>query len=203
MNLSKYISIKCLRATPSGRVIRAGPAILALIMAGCGSQPWGNDTRPLGREAAIAESSHWRPLGPAEPAAGRSEELEQILREVASPHLTGDQTPVLTAAPKRGRWSDVKSALSRSIDEDGVEMGILRALSFEWGSVFELKTVEGWPARLIVTRMDDRRVYEATAEVGRFPDLPERRARARKLEAAFEKWMRVLGAKPRPIDTDE
>lgn len=102
----------------------------------------------------------------------------------------------LAASGERGRFSDVPQAAYWAVAEDGVEMGIGQTIETETGYVFHMKTVEGWPATLTVDRAEGDRVYEAAATVGRFPDLPERRARSDRLVEAFDRYMTDFGRKP-------
>lgn len=106
---------------------------------------------------------------------------------------------MLERASGRGRWEDVPNAIRWAIAEEGVEMGLLDTHEQPSGYVFELITVEGWPATLTVQRTRNERVYEAAAQVGRFHDLLDRRDRAEALLRAFDDWMAVLGAKPQLV----
>ena len=88
-------------------------------------------------------------------------------------------------------------------------MGIVTRHDFDWGYQYDLKTVEGWPATLTIRHIDDAgipvanaRVYEADATVGRFPEMPERKARAAALVKAFDQWMTKLGRKPKPVPVE-
>lgn len=120
-----------------------------------------------------------------------------------------EPTRVLVPAGERGRFEDAPLACYWAISLDGVEMGLGETIETADSYIFKLKTVEGWPATLTVKRAPapgdpgapghpenpGDRVYEATATVGRFPDLPKRRARARKLLDAFDEFMTALGKK--------
>lgn len=110
---------------------------------------------------------------------------------------------VLEAAGVRGRWEDVPDAIRWAIAEEGVEMGLVRTHTMVDGYIFQLITVEGWPASLTVRRADDSRVYIATAEVGRFHDVLDRSDRAAALVEAFDEWMAALGAKLQLVPRDD
>ena len=90
------------------------------------------------------------------------------------------------------RWSDVSQAVAAACNEAGVEMTIVEKLELDWGYTFILKTVEDRPAQLIVRRLDNNQVYQATATVGRFKDDQKR---ADKLLAAFGQMMKAFGNK--------
>lgn len=105
----------------------------------------------------------------------------------------------LQAAGPRGRWSDVPDAVRWAITEEGVEMGLLATHKLADGYQFELVTVEGWPATLTVRRAEGDRVYEAEAEVGRFPEIVDRSDLENALLRAFGEWMTALGRKPKPM----
>jgi hypothetical protein len=145
-------------------------------LAGCAAAPPGNPLPP--------ESEADRVLGAMQMAAAGHE-----------PGLA-----LAPAASSRGRWEDVPLAVYWAIAEDGVEMGTTQAIEHDWGWEYRLKTVEGWPATLRIERRDHPAVFHATASVGRFPDQPERIARAERLVAAVERVMAALGRKPRPVE---
>lgn len=90
------------------------------------------------------------------------------------------------------RWSDVPKAAAAACNEVGVEMAIVETIKNDWGYTFILKTIEDWPAQLIVRKLDNAQVYQATATVGRFRDYQKR---ADKLLAVFGQKMRAFGRK--------
>ena len=82
------------------------------------------------------------------------------------------------------------------------EMAVLSTQRIEEGKGgyrFALKTIEDWPAELVVMRTDDERIYEAAATVGRFED---RLIRAERLLDALQRQMLAFGAKRR-FDRDD
>ena len=98
-------------------------------------------------------------------------------------------------APLGMRFSDVPDAVNAACAD--VEMAVVSSAKVEKGKGglrFELKTIEDWPAELIVLRTGDGGVYEATAKVGRFGDHTERAGRLRE---ALRKQMLAFGAKRR------
>ncbi|MGI9013678.1 MAG: hypothetical protein ACR2GY_05440 [Phycisphaerales bacterium] len=150
-----------------------------LLLSGCQAGPWGNP----------------------KPPPGRAEATRTAMAKVAHQLQAADaiSTVKIAPAPSRGRWEDVEDAVVWAIDEGGIEMGILTVHEFDWGRIYDLRTVEGWPATLRVEKAAGDRVYQRTASVGRFPDMPARRDRARKLEEAFDRWMHDLGKKRKPV----
>ncbi|UCD76040.1 MAG: hypothetical protein JSV91_03780 [Phycisphaerales bacterium] len=152
-----------------------------------------------GRQKYAATVQHVQPgeeaplkltLSPAEQT-----EVRRILRSVAE-----GEEPVNppAAAPRGMRFIDVPNAVRAACAE--VEMAVVSTQRIEKGGgggggyKFALKTIEDWPAELVVMRTDDDRIYQATATVGRFED---RVARAERLLDALQKQMRAFGAKPR------
>lgn len=137
--------------------------------------------------------------GPANPLPSEDEKQEVVTALESAVEGRASAYELRMAGP-RGRWEDVPDAVRWAIVEEGVEMGLIDTRAFPWGYIFELETVEDWPATLTVRATGDNRIYEATAEVGRFPDLlPEREERARALLEAFDNWMADLGAKEKPV----
>jgi hypothetical protein len=115
--------------------------------------------------------------------------------------LTGaDQSEALAAmqagpAPRGVRWSDIPDAVSEACDELGVEMAVVRETEEPDRFVFELRTIEGWPVRLVIRRGVSGGVYEIEElGVGHFPDDPERVRRGEALVKAFRKHLKRLGA---------
>ena len=95
-------------------------------------------------------------------------------------------------AIKGVRWSDVPKAVAAACGENGVEMAVVETITQDWGYTFIIKTVEDKPAQLIVRRLDNDQVYQASATVGRFHDDQKR---ADKLLAVFEQKMKAFGRK--------
>jgi len=174
---SKCLSHWILR-TPARRVASRGMLLAAAIVTvvGCQAEPrWGNPPPPPGTQ----------------------QRLGAALRSTAAGFEPTHR--LAPATSERGRWEDVPLAVYWAIGEDGVEMGIVRRETTEDGFIFHLKTIEGWPATLIVERRPGGQVYAARAEVGRFPEMPARQERASNLVRAFEAHMRALGRKPKPV----
>jgi hypothetical protein len=97
-------------------------------------------------------------------------------------------------APRGVRWADVPLAVAEACDEEGVEMTVVRKLEDPDQFVFELRTVESWPGRLVVRRGQGAEVYQITeAWIGRFPDDPDRVQRAEALVRAFKEQLERLG----------
>ena len=101
-------------------------------------------------------------------------------------------------APQGVRWSDIPLAVSAACDELGVEMAVIRETEEPDRFVFELRTIEGWPAGLVIRRGASGGrggVYDVEdVWVGRFPDDPARVARGEALVKAFRKHLKRLGA---------
>ena len=98
-------------------------------------------------------------------------------------------------APLGVRWSDIPLALRNAANETGVEMVIVTTEVEPDRYVFNLKTIESWPGRLVIRRAGGGKVYKIEKVwIGRFPEEPQRVARAEKLVEAFEKELKRLGA---------
>ena len=101
-------------------------------------------------------------------------------------------------APHGVRWSEIPQALAWACNEEGVEMVIVETHQDVYGYDFTLRTIENWPARLVIGHGRGEQVYEITeVSVGRFPDNPERIERGAALVEAFEMWLRRMGARKR------
>ena len=99
-------------------------------------------------------------------------------------------------APRGVRWSEIPQALTWACNEDGVEMVIVRTYQDLDGYDFTLRTIEGWPARLVIGHGRGEQVYEVTeVSVGRFPDNPDRVERGAALVEALQTWLRTMGAR--------
>lgn len=123
----------------------------------------------------------------------RDAQVLQALRLAASDHPAA--APPTPASHERGRWEDIDLAVYWAVAEPGVELATVRRRDFEWGFIYDLKTIEGWPGVLIIERVDGPRVYEARASIGRF--LNTRASREQALINAIDRWMRALGRKRR------
>jgi hypothetical protein len=113
--------------------------------------------------------------------------------EVAADH---EQVNRPRPAATGRRWSDMPSAIK--LATGAVETAVVEADVREGGRVIEcrLMTVEGWPGRLVVSRVDGPDLYEAEAEIGRFPNEPARRERAEMLVKALDRALLALGRRP-------
>jgi hypothetical protein len=119
-------------------------------------------------------------------------EVRRILRSVAAGEEPVDPP---APAPLGMRFSDVPDAVGAACAE--VEMAVVSSERIEDGKAglrFSLKTIEDWPAELIVLRTGNEGVYEATAKVGRFGNHTER---AEALLEALQRQMLAFGAKRR------
>jgi hypothetical protein len=92
------------------------------------------------------------------------------------------------------RWSDVPLAVVYACDE--AEMAVVEADEGDAVCRYRLISVEDWPGTLIVTRVDDGRIYEASATVGEFGN---REDRANRLLEALESQLKAF-AKKRKFD---
>ena len=131
-------------------------------------------------------------LAPEEKAKLNSSDRAEILSAFRS--ITQGRKPVNppSRATNGVRWSDVPRAATAACNERGVEMAIVEEIDQDWGYTFILKTVEDKPAKLVVRRLYNAQVYQASATVGRFHDDQKR---ADKLLAVFEQKMQAFGRK--------
>ena len=158
---------------------------MAAAVAGCaGPQPYA----AVGHRTVAEEGPQWKQvLNPQEQA-----EVQRILRSVAA-----GEEPVNPPAPAPlgMRFSDVPDAVNAACAD--VEMAVVSTVRIgdrNGGYRFILKTIEDWPAELIVMPTGDGKIYQDTAKVGRFGDHTER---AERLREALRKQMLAFGAKRR------
>lgn len=143
-------------------------------------------------------------MGPQEASLGVPGRADQELssseraRVLASMRSVAEgQQPVNppAKAPRGVRWSDIPKAVGAACNVGGVEMAVVRTSTEPDRYGFELKTIESWPAGLVIVRGDGDAVYEiGEVWVGRFPNQPDRKERAQKLVEAFEEKLKELGA---------
>jgi hypothetical protein len=109
--------------------------------------------------------------------------------------VTGEpHTAQRPAAAPRGRWADVRLAVAEACDQEGVEMTVVRLHEEPDQYVFELRTVESWPGRLVIRRGTGGEVYRVVeVTIGRFPEEPQRVERAQALLKAFGERLERLG----------
>ena len=99
-------------------------------------------------------------------------------------------------APRGVRWSEIPLAVAWASGQDGVEMTITDTFEIPDEYQFEFRTIENWPARLVIVQGKDDRVYEVQSVwVGRFPSQPQHVERAALLVSHFEARLRVLGGR--------
>jgi hypothetical protein len=135
------------------------------------------------------EGVEWKPVLSAE-ERGRTMDA---MRGVAEGHEPADH-----AAPAPGgmRFSDLRPALAAACRD--VEAAVVRTVEEEDGLHFHLRTIEDWPGLLVVRRAEGPEVYEIVElSFGRFPDDPDKLARAEALRGALHRWMLEYGAKRR------
>ena len=101
-------------------------------------------------------------------------------------------------APRGVRWSDIPNAVGAACNEAGVEMAVLTTHDDDDDEYrFDLLTIERWPGELVIRRGEGDEVYRVVSvSVGRFPEMPDRVERGRKLVEAFEVKLRAMGKIP-------
>jgi hypothetical protein len=135
-----------------------------------------------------AEAGSWRTL-----TAGEQRQNLAAMRETVEGLPPGARP---APAPQKVRWSDVEGAATAALD-DVEAASVCTERSPDGRTIrFLLRTVEDWPGELVVTRVDDGRVYEARAWIGLFPAMPQRLDRRDALLEAFARRMEELGRLP-------
>ncbi|MCH2139129.1 MAG: hypothetical protein MK074_08775 [Phycisphaerales bacterium] len=104
------------------------------------------------------------------------------------------EAPVSFVPASGVRMSDVPSAVSTAGESVGVAVDGKRDADPDT-IVLTLRTVEGWPGVISVTRRDDTVIVDAT--IGPWPGEPALDDRSRMLEAAVRHELRELGRIPR------
>tara|TARA_B100001059_G_scaffold223800_1_gene249191 strand:- start:976 stop:1554 length:579 start_codon:yes stop_codon:yes gene_type:complete len=99
--------------------------------------------------------------------------------------------------PENGiRWSDAPLAMDKAADE--LKMAVLSRTTVDGDTMdFRLTSVQGWPAKVTVRRLDAEPWVSAIAIVGPWPESNGRDERAGRLESSFMQWMRKFGAMKR------
>src|SRR5688572_13584507 len=152
---------------------------LALLWGGCYAERFAAESRDPSARESISQKAV---LDESDQAA-----VLRAFKELARGHQAVNAP---SAAPQGVRWSDVFDAALFACDE--LEMAIVQTTTTSAGYDFQLKTVEGHTARLVVIRAPDPQVYQVEAEVGLYSD---RLDRAMQLCAAFDRQMRAFGRK--------
>ncbi len=166
-------------------------------LAGCASKP-----RPAADTALTQQPDEPATIGSPSPEVRN--EIIAAFRSLPSADAASTSAPVVGAAAQ-GRWSDVYAAVLYACDD--AEMAVVRKREFTWGWVFDIRTVEDWPATLIIQRSDSTEgassipagavhrtgaIYHASAIVGR---LHDRSTRAQALLDAFDRHLLAFGRK--------
>ncbi len=174
----------------AGMVSAAVALAVALALAGCASY-----TNAVEFNRVYAEEAGAGIPGRADQFLSPRQQAE-VMRSFKS--LAAGTTAVNPPAPAPHgvRWSEIPQALVWACNEDGVEMVIVQTNQDLDGYEFILRTIEDWPAKLVIGHGRGEQVYEITeVSVGRFPDNPDRVERGAALVKAFETWLRTMGAK--------
>ena len=117
----------------------------------------------------------------------------KAMKGVSAGHTVVDRP---AAAPLGVRWSEIPRAVGWACGQAGVEMTITDTFEDPDEYQFELRTIENWPAGLVIVQGTGDRVYEVESVwVGRFPDEPWQVERAALLVSHFEARLRVLGGR--------
>lgn len=164
--------------------LAAGVAILA-----CGCQESKYAVSTLERDTN--ERATRRVLTPEE-----QKEVLAAMKSVAVGHTPAFNRNRMTHGM---RWSDIPAAVAAACDEEGVEMVVYQQVDEPWGILFHMRTADDRPAELEVHRTHDARIYEASANVGRF-DKPLDQARAKRLLEELDRAMARYGEKRRLPD---
>ncbi len=115
------------------------------------------------------------------------------LDALATGHVPS-QYPQPAPGPAGVRWTDVPLAVREAVGEEGVEMAILQRIDGDGTYTFVLRTIEDWPAELVIRRTYDEDVYNVERiSIGRFPDEPARIERGELLLKEFRRHLERLG----------
>ena len=175
-----------LALSPLSRTAALGLFCCLGLATGCSAPPYAASTNSV----LVPEDLHKKKTL----TAAEQSQLRAAFDELAVGHK-----PVNSYDKSSGklRWSDVPNAVAFACDD--AEMGIVRTVKRDWGYEFQLRTIEDYPAQLIVKRTHDDRVYKATAVVGHFEDHQDRAAA---LIKALDKQMKAFAEVPRPPEDD-
>lgn len=167
-----------------GWLRRALVPVVGLAVAGCGGSQ--KPAVEYNQTLTAQDAREKRLLSP-----GDKSEIRRAFRTLAQGESLVDPPG---RAPYGVRWADVAIAVGQACDELGVEMVVVETMEKNGILVFRMRTVEDWPARLEIHRVDPPQVYVIEdCRVGRFYDEPEKVARCEKLKAEFEKKLKKLG----------
>ena len=123
--------------------------------------------------------------------AAHSAEVRHAFAGLAHGH-EASSAPTAASSP-RGRWSDVHLAVLYACDD--TQMAVLHKTATDEGLggwEYALRTAEDMPVALVVRRMPEPEIYDATASVGLFGDDTDRAAALLK---AFDRHMAAFGRK--------
>ncbi len=117
-----------------------------------------------------------QPLTPEE--VGRKNVLngqEQARIEASFQHLgVGHALVNPPVRSEKVRWSDLPLAVQYAADD--AEMVVAQTIEHDWGMEYHLRTIEDFPATLLVRRTADDHIYTASATVGLWEDHSDRAA---------------------------
>ena len=171
-------------------LLLAALASIALL-AGCAKKPFAAASL-----AVTEEEKHLADDPPPDGVLSPAEQAEVLaafhsLAEFAPPT---DPEPIITTGR---RWSDVDNAVADACGQEAVQVSVVRRIRSNDGNllVYHLETIEDWPGRLVIHRVDRPIVYVAEAQFGRFPGDPKYRRRCDALLTALEKSMDAYGRK--------
>ena len=163
------------------------------VLNGCGSKPrtqnWSVEQSAIASkhvdDAAAADRGRERTrLSPAE-----QRKILATLRDI--PKTEGYESTGPPRPAELGmRWSDVPRAASAACAE--IEAAVFHITRRDDEYVFEIRTIDDRPGRMIVIRTSDERVYELQVRIGLFEGDA---ALEDDLREAFEKKMKVFGRK--------
>lgn len=119
----------------------------------------------------------------------------EIMTSVAGDHRLGDPP---APAELGMRWRDVPIALYYACNE--VEMAIIQTIKEKDRYIFKLKTLDDRPGEIIISRLNDARVYEARVSIGRFNDD---QAKVDQLLEEFDRQLKLFGNKRAFAEEDD
>ncbi len=164
--------------------------ILAMALAGCSSYPDAvTHNRDLPEEADDGVPGRSN----QQLTARQQTAVLKAMKAVAVGHTVVNRP---APAPRGVRWSEIPRAVKWACGQNGVEMTITDTFEDPNEYQFEFRTIENWPAELVIVQGTGDRVYEVESVwVGRFPDEPWQVERAALLVSHFEARLRVLGGR--------
>jgi hypothetical protein len=168
-------------ARSSGWLITLAIALAVASLSGCSRQRYASTSAP----SPTLDEGGDPPLKPVLSTQDK-QQIQSQFRMLAEGHSSSRSPSV---AAEGFRWSDIPLAAVYACEE--TEMAIAHQRETADAYEFDIRTVEGYPAKLEVFR-DVGSVYRAQASVGMFDD---RTQRADELLRAFERQMRAFGRK--------